>query len=221
MPADDRPREKLITRGAQHLTNAELIALLIHSGTATIPAVDLARQLLNQTDNNLRNLGKLSLSELIQLQKGIGTAKGAAIIAAFELGKRYHSCISRKGDRITSSSDAYHCLLPHMPAHDQEEFHALYLNQNNQVIAHKRISAGGISETVADIRIILREAICFSASALIVGHNHPSGNRSPSQADDQVTRKIKEAAALHDIRLLDHIIVAHEQYFSYADEGKL
>ncbi len=221
MPSDDRPREKMLKHGASALTNAELIAILIHSGTPKTTAVDISRLLLNQVESNLRQLGKLNTMEIAKLQKGIGPAKAASIVAAFELGRRYQSTLSIVRNQIKSSRDGYEYLSQFMPTKTQEEFHALYLDQSNKILSHQKISSGGISETSADVRLILKEAIILSASGIIISHNHPSGNTQPSNADDQVTSKIKEASHLHDIRLLDHIIIAHERYYSYADEGRL
>ncbi len=221
MPTDDRPRQRMIKQGPSSLTNAELLAILINTGSRTHTAHDLSRLLLNQVDNNLRQLGKLSLREIVKLQKGIGTAKAATIVAAFELGKRYQSTISIVRNQIKSSREGYVYLSQFMPTQTQEEFHALYLDQSNKILSHQKISSGGISETLADVRLILKEAIILSASGIIISHNHPSGNTQPSTADDQITTKIKEASRLHDIRLLDHIIIAHERYYSYADEGRI
>ena len=221
MPSDDRPREKMIKQGPSSLTNAELIAILIHSGTPKNTALDLSRLLLNQAENNLRQLGKLNIEEVAKLQKGIGMAKATSIVAAFELGKRYQSTLSIVRNQIKSSREGYEYLSQFMPTKTQEEFHALYLDQSNKILSHQKISCGGISETSADVRLILKEAIILSASGIIISHNHPSGNTQPSNADDQVTNKIKEASLLHDIRLLDHIIIANERYYSYADEGRL
>ncbi len=221
MPTDDRPREKMIKQGPKSLTNAELIAILINSGTRAHTSLDLSRLLLNQVENNLRQLGKLNLRDITKLQKGVGIAKASTIVAAFELGKRYQSTISIVRNQIKSSREGYEYLNQFMPTETQEEFHALFLDQSNKILSHQKISSGGISETLADVRLILKEAIMLSASGIIISHNHPSGNTQPSHADDQITSKIKEASHLHDIRLLDHIIIAHERYYSYADEGRI
>lgn len=218
--SDDRPREKLLAKSVQNLSNAELLAILIGSGTREISAVELSRQILLSAGNNLAELGKFSVSELIKI-KGIGQAKAVIIVAALELGKRRNS--SELSDRISvnSSKDVYNYFHPIMADLVHEEFWVLYLNRSNKIIDKYKLSQGGISGTVTDIRLILKRAIEVLASSFIVCHNHPSGNLKPSENDTNITCKLKSAALQMDINLLDHIIIANNSYFSYTDEGIL
>jgi len=218
--SDDRPREKLLTKGAQNLSNAELLAILIGSGTREISAVELSRQILLIAENNLAELAKFSVSQLVKI-KGIGEAKAVTIIAALELGKRRNS--SELSDRLSvnSSKDVYNYFYPIMADLVHEEFWVLYLNRSNKIIEKYKLSQGGVSGTVTDIRLILKRAIELLASSFIVCHNHPSGNLKPSENDTNITHKLKAAALQMDINLLDHIIIANNSYFSYTDEGIL
>lgn len=215
---EDRPREKLIQKGPSALTDAELLALLISSGTKDRSAIDLARDILALAQNNVQELGKLSLEELKKV-KGIGIARGITIAAALELGRRRQQAEGLQRPTISSSQSAADILIPLMRDLNHEVFYVIYLNQANKIIKYEAISSGGITGTVADIRIILKNALLNGANQLIVAHNHPSGNLKPSKADLDLTRKLKESALLMDIRLLDHIIVAGNKYTSLNDEG--
>lgn len=217
---EDRPREKLLKKGVQSLSDAEIIALLIGSGTKNETAVELSKKVLKSANNNLNELGKLNISDLIKL-KGIGEAKAITILAALELGRRRKNSdiISKK--KITQSRDIFELFQPIIGDIPHEEFWILLLNRSNRIIEKIKISQGGVSGTVIDVKIILKQAIEKLASSIILCHNHPSGNKIPSSADDSITGKLKSAAELLDIQVLDHIIIADVDYFSYADEGKL
>ena len=217
---EDRPREKMIMKGPAALSNAELLAILIGSGTREESAVDLSMKILGIADNNLNQLGKKTIGDLQKL-KGIGEAKAITIMAALELGRRrkHEEALERKN--ISSSKDAFdffHPLLADLP---HEEFWILYLNRANAVIEHTCVSMGGVSGTFIDIKIILRRAIELLASSIVLCHNHPSGNKMASNQDIDITRKIKLAATSIDISVLDHIIIADNLYLSFADEGML
>ncbi|BDD05933.1 RadC family protein [Aureibacter tunicatorum] len=216
----DRPREKLLLKGKHNLSDAELLAILLGSGTKSLSAVDLAKSILKESDNNLNSLAKLNFNELIKF-KGIGSAKAIAIISALELGKRRssHSPISRP--KIQSSKDAYQVLQKHLMDLHHEEFWILFLNRANDILSEKRISLGGMSGTVADPKIVFYEALQQKAQAIIIAHNHPSGNPTPSQADLALTKKLVAAGKMLDIQILDHIIFCDHCYKSFADEGIL
>lgn len=218
--AEDRPREKLMKKGINSLSDAELVAILIGSGTREETAVDVAKRLLNSVKNNLNELGKLSLKELIKT-KGIGEAKAISIIAALELGKRRKLTDVKEKPKITSSADAYNLIQPVLGDEKVEEFWVIYLNRSNRVIEKIKISQGGVTGTVTDVKIILKHGVELLASSIILCHNHPSGNIQPSNADVLITEKIKEAANFLDIQVLDHLIISANSYFSFADEGKL
>lgn len=215
---EDRPREKMLASGIQSLSDAELIALLIGSGTRKVSAVDLARQIMHMAGNNLDKLGKYSVSDLKKL-KGIGQARAISIVAALELGRRRKLADSPENTKITGSHEVYNLMYPLLCDLVHEEFWVLLLNRSNKVIDKQKISQGGITGTVTDIRLILKMAIDNLATSLILCHNHPSGNLQPSDADISITRRLKESAALMDISLLDHIIIAGKGYFSFADEN--
>jgi DNA repair protein RadC len=215
---EDRPREKMLLKGIQSLSDSELLALLIGSGTRKASAVDLARQVLNMAGNNLDKLGKYSVSDLKKL-KGIGQARAISIVAALELGRRRKVSDSPEEMKITGSADAFNLLGPMLADLSHEEFWVLLLNRSNKVIEKQKISQGGITGTVTDIRMILKIALDNLATSLILCHNHPSGNLQPSEADLSITRRIKESAALMDISVLDHLIIAGKSYFSLADEN--
>lgn len=217
---EDRPREKMLTKGLQSLSDSELIALLIGSGTRKISAVELARQVLHQSGNNLDKLGKCSVSDLKKL-KGIGQARAVTIVAALELGRRRKLADPPEKARISGSADVSNLMFPLLSDLSHEEFWILLLNRSNRVIEKRRISQGGITGTVTDIRMILKMALDSLATSLILCHNHPSGNLQPSDADISITRRLKESASLMDITLLDHLIVAGKNYFSFADENIL
>ncbi len=214
---DDRPREKLIKNGSQSLSNAELIAILLGSGTRNDSAVSVAQKLLLQANNNLNELASYSYTQLCKI-RGVGTAKAVRLMAALELGRRRNAEVVMDRKKVASSADAatiFTALLSDLP---YEEFWILLLNRANYIIDKIKISQGGISGTVTDVRIILNAALERKASAIIVCHNHPSGNLIPSDADKEFTKKLFEACKIMDISLLDHIIVGQSGYFSFADE---
>lgn len=215
---DDRPREKLLHKGPTALSDAELLAILISSGTRERSALDLARDVLKQADNKLHDLGRLTVEQL-QQTKGIGEARAITIAAALELGRRRQMSAGLSRKTIGQSRDAAEILIPLMCDLSHEVFYVLYLNTSNTVIRTEHIGKGGLSSTVADIRIILKSALLNSASKLIVAHNHPSGNLKASREDISMTEKLKQAAELMDIKLLDHLIVGGNDYYSMADEG--
>lgn len=215
---DDRPREKLLYTGAENLSHSELLAILIHNGTRQKTALDLAKEVLKLGQDNLTELGKLSVKELMKV-KGIGEAKAITITAALELGRRRECSTALQREMVRSSSDIARMLQVKFRDHRHEVFAVLYLNRANKIRQLEIVSEGGITGTVADPRIILRKALEQDAVSLILCHNHPSGSLRPSRADEQLTAKIKSAAALLDITVLDHIIVSEEGYFSFADEG--
>jgi DNA repair protein RadC len=215
---DDRPREKLRAKGARFLSDSELLAILIRTGLEKWSAVDVAKDLLAQNKNDLSILGKLSVKELAKV-KGIGETKAIIIAAALELGRRRRSTGYLDNLVVTSShkvADYIQSLLQDM---QNEVFGVIYLNQANKIVHHEVISVGGITGTVADPRIIFRKALAEDAVAMILFHNHPSGNLRPSRQDQELTNKIVQAAKLFDMRVLDHLIVADNRYFSFADEG--
>lgn len=215
---DDRPREKLERIGRAQLTDAELLAIILGSGTRRESAVEVARRLLHAVGNNLRELGKLNLKEL-QTFNGIGPAKAISITAAFELGRRRQEAAPIQRRQIRGSRDIFEIFSPKLADLPHEEFWVMCLNRSNKFINSKRISHGGISSTVADIRLILRFAIESNASALIICHNHPSDSLQPSNQDIRITKAVAEAVKYFDIQLLDHLIVAESGYYSFADEG--
>ncbi|MBL0057506.1 MAG: DNA repair protein RadC [Chitinophagaceae bacterium] len=218
--SDDRPREKMLTKGAGALSNSELLAILINTGNATKSALELAKEVMGICRNNLAELGKLTIKDLEEV-KGIGKAKAVTISAALELGRRRDESLFLEKPVIRSSTDLAGLLRSLLKDHLYEVFAVVFLNQANKVNHFEIISRGGITGTVADPRIILKKALAHNATSLVLCHNHPSGNLQPSRADEQLTQKIREAALLFDIRLLDHIIVSEEGYYSFADEGNL
>ncbi|MDX2250465.1 MAG: DNA repair protein RadC [Bacteroidia bacterium] len=215
---EDRPREKLLQRGIEALTDAELIAILLASGTRERSAIDLAREMI-ETVGGLPQIAQADVAELTQL-KGIGKAKAITVIAAFELGRRKLLKISET-PRLTHSESVAKYLSPRLADLKQEVFYVLFLNRNNEIIAEKQIFRGGVSATIIDPRIVFREAIHHLASAIILSHNHPSGNLTPSQADIEITRKLISGGKVFDIQVLDHIIVSARGYYSFADQGLL
>lgn len=217
---DERPREKLLHKGAASLSDTELLAILINSGTKEHSAIDLARDILSRAHNHLHELGRLSLKEL-QQTKGIGEARAITIAAALEIGKRRQVGEALQRPIINSSKDAAALIVPLLCDLTHEAFYVLYLNQSNRVIRHEMISTGGLTGTVADTRIILKNALLHNANQLVIAHNHPSGNLQPSAADRQLTQKIKDAALMMDIKLIDHLIIGGTKYLSFGDEGML
>lgn len=217
---EDRPRERLWIKGPSSLSDAELIAILIRSGTRNKSAVELARELLALAGNSLPELGKLSVTSIRKL-KGIGNAKAVIVAAALELGRRRKMAEAAENPQIRSSSDVYNIFNPLMEDLSYEEFWILFLNRANKVISRMKLSQGGISGTVTDVRLVMKRAIEVLASGLVICHNHPSGNNNPSDSDIRITQKIKEAGALMDIHLLDHLIISGKDYYSFADNGAL
>lgn len=217
---EDRPREKLMLKGKTVLSDAELIAILIGSGSRNETAVELSKRILNSVNNNINALASLSLEKLMEF-KGIGEARAISIITALELGKRRHFEQIEIKPQITSSKNAYAIIQPIIGDLLHEEFWALYLNNSNKVIKKKLMSKGGITTTMVDVRVLFREAVELSSVGLIVCHNHPSGKLTPSKSDKELTKKIKEAGAILDIKLLDHLIITQKDYFSFADNGIL
>ncbi|MEY4931082.1 MAG: repair protein RadC [Bacteroidota bacterium] len=217
---EDRPREKLLLKGTTALSDAELVAILIGSGTPKLSAVELSKKILLHGKNNLNELARLSVKDLTKI-KGIGEAKAITIIAALELGRRRKEQDPEEKPKITSSKDAFDLLKGDMMDLPKEEFWVLLMNRANRVIKKKRVSEGGVSGTVADPKIIYKLALEELASGIIVAHNHPSGNLQASQSDIDLTKKLKEAGKFLEIQLLDHIIIANQKYLSFADEGMI
>ena len=217
---DDRPREKLVAKGKTTLSDAELIAILIGSGNREESAVGLSKRILQSVEGNINELAKLSVEKLTNF-KGIGEAKAIAIITALELGKRRQLETALEKPKITSSKDVFNLIQPLIGDVEHEEFWVLFLNNSNKVLAKKQISKGGLTATVVDVRLLFKRALELTSVAMVVCHNHPSGKLQPSNADKQLTKKIKEAGVTLDIKLLDHLIITEKAYFSFADEGVL
>ncbi len=216
----DRPREKLLLRGKQALTEAELLAILLGSGSREETAVSLAKRILGGSSNNLYELGKRTVAELIRF-KGVGKAKALSLVAALELGRRRQLAQAEVRPQIRSSRDAYNVIAPLLADLAHEEFWILLLNRANRVVGRQQISQGGVTGTVVDAKVIFRKAIEGLACSIILCHNHPSGNLQPSQADTELTRKLAQAGKLLDIVVLDHLIISEAGYYSFADEGEL
>ncbi|MCX7547883.1 DNA repair protein RadC [Xanthomarina sp. F1114] len=216
----DQPREKLRDKGKASLSDAELVAILIGSGSRNETAVDLSKRILASVDNKLNALGKLSLKQLMTF-KGIGEAKAITIAAALELGRRRggEELIQKK--KITSSQSVFQIMQPILGELPHEEFWIIYLNNSNKIIQKNQLSKGGITGTLVDVRLVLKNALEVGATGLILVHNHPSGTLKPSEADKQITRKLKLAGESLDIKVLDHVIVTEKAYFSFADESLL
>jgi DNA repair protein RadC len=217
---EDRPREKLLLKGKAALSDAELLAILLGSGTVSVSAVELGKQILGSVENNLNSLAKLSVKDLERF-KGIGEAKAITIVAALELGRRRKEAELPQKQQITSSKAVFNLMQSHLMDLMHEEFWVILLNRANIVIKKVQISTGGLSGTVADPKLIFKTALEHLASSVILVHNHPSGNLKPSQADKDLTQKLKQAGQLLEIPVLDHIIIAEKHYFSFADEGIL
>jgi len=216
----DQPREKLRANGARFLSDAELIAIIIGSGTQDVSAVDLAKIMLSSVQNNLNEVGKLSLAQLTSF-KGIGEAKAIKIMATMELGRRHKEGATIHQPKITSSASVFELMQPLLGLLEHEEFWVLYLNNSNKIISKIQLSKGGITATVVDTRLLLKKALEVGAVALILVHNHPSGGLEPSRSDRNLTEKLKIAAKTLDIKVLDHLIVTEKTYFSFADENLL
>ena len=217
---DEKPREKLALHGASHLSNAELVGLLLGTGTRTQSAIDVARSLLQLTDNQLSLLGRLSLSDL-QKVRGIGFAKAVTILAALELGRRRKRDDLKLKPVVRGSNTAFEVFLPYLSDLNHEEFWVLYLNRANRPIKVGKVSSGGLTATVVDPRVVFRTALECNATQLILAHNHPSGNLEPSQADRDLTDRFLQAGSLLEIEVLDHLIVSNANYHSFADHGML
>ena len=218
---DDQPRKKLMQKGAAVLSNSELLAILINTGIPNKSALDVAKELLQAADNDLVKLAGLSVQEIANMRiKGLGEAKTIHIAAALELGIRRNAS-DKKKETISKSADIAEYLRANFEYLQQEVFVVVFLNRGNKVMHHQIISEGGLTGTIADPRVILKKALEHNATSLILCHNHPSGNLRPSKADEVLTQKIKQAAMLLDIQLMDHIIVSSEGYFSFADEGMM
>jgi DNA repair protein RadC len=218
---EDRPREKLLSQGAHVLSDAELLAILIGSGTPSESAVELSRRILHAVENNLNELGRLSTNELISRFKGIGTAKAVTIQAALELGRRRSLSDAAERPQVCSSLTSFHLLSPLLSDTPHEEAWILLANSANRLIGKHRVSQGGAASTLIDPRLILRLAVQSFATGIVLGHNHPSGSLQVSKEDDEITYRLYHAAHILDIRLLDHIVIGHNRYYSYADEGRL
>lgn len=217
---DDRPREKLLSKNPGSLSDSELLAILIHLGTRGKSAVELAKEVLNLGKNNLNELGKLSVKELMKI-KGIGRAKAITIAAALELGRRRQAALSLDKPLVKDSREVATYLQALLRDYRYEVFAVIFLNRAGRIKHFEVISQGGITGTVADPRLVLKKALEEDAVSIILCHNHPSGSLQPSKADEELTVKIREAARFFDIRLLDHIIVSEEGHFSFADQGLL
>jgi len=217
---EDRPREKMVYRGLSSLSDAELIAILIGSGNQDETAVELSRRIMERVKNNLNELGRLNIEDLKKF-KGIGEAKAITIIAAMELGRRRNHSDVLEMDKITGSKDVARFFRPIIGDLPHEEFWALFLNRQNRIIDKQRLSQGGLTGTVIDVRLVLKLALEKHATSLIFAHNHPSGNLDPSDADKKITRQLKESAKIMDIPLIDHLIITQGGFYSFADEGIL
>ncbi|MCR8666637.1 DNA repair protein RadC [Aestuariibaculum sp. M13] len=217
---DDQPREKLLYKGRSALSDAELVAILIGSGNREESAVALCKRILASVDHNLSALGKLTVKQLMQF-KGIGEAKAITIAAALELGRRRRGEEALEKKQISSSLSVFELMQPVIGELQHEEFWIIYLNNSNKVIQKNQLSKGGITGTLVDVRLVLKKALEVGATGLILAHNHPSGTLKPSEADKQITEKLKGAAQSLDIKVLDHLIITENAYFSFADEGIL
>lgn len=217
---DDRPREKLLLKGKTALSDAELIAILIGSGSRNESAVDLSKRILKSVDNNLNSLGKATINQLLQF-KGIGEAKAITIQAAMELARRRRSEETVELYKITSSQAVFDVMQPLIGELPHEEFWIIYLNNANKIISKFQLSKGGITGTLVDVRLVFKTALSYGAVGIILTHNHPSGTLKPSDSDKQITQKLKIAGEQLDIKVLDHLIITETSYFSFSDEGIL
>ena len=217
---DDRPREKLLLKGKNALSDAELIAILIGSGSREESAVDLSKRILQSVEGNINKLAKLSVDNLMKF-KGIGEAKAISIITALELGKRRQLESVLEKPKISGSKDVYNIMQPILGDLPHEEFWVIFVNNSNKVLAKTQVSKGGLTATIVDVRLLFKQALELAAVGVLVCHNHPSGKLTPSSADKQLTEKIKQAGITLDIKLLDHLIITEKAYFSFADEGIL
>lgn len=218
--ADDKPREKLLIKGKNALSNSELLAIIISSGSINESAVDLSKRILESCDNNLVSLSKLNIAQLKKF-KGIGTVKALTIEAALELGRRRQASAAVERPQIINSNDAYQYLKTMMEDIQHEEAWVLFLDRNSKPIAIENVSKGGLSSTVIDTKTVYKRAIEIGASMIIMAHNHPSGNCKPSKADDHITKQFVETGKLIDIQLADHLIITSTAYYSYADQNQI
>lgn len=217
---DDRPREKLLTKGKESLSDSELLAILINTGSGKNSAVDLAREVLKLGKDNLDELGKVSIKELMKIP-GIGEAKAVTVAAALELGRRRHGTPSFTKNTVRSSSELAEFLKASLKDYSYEVFAVVFLNRSNKINHFEVMSRGGLSHTIVDPRMIFKKAVEVDCTSLILCHNHPSGNLRPSRADEELTAKLKEAGKLLDIKVVDHLIVSDEGYYSFADDGMM
>jgi DNA repair protein RadC len=217
---DDRPREKFLLKGKNALSDAELLAIIMGSGNREDSAVELGRKILNSVANNWHNLSLLSLSDLMKF-KGVGEAKAISIAAALEIGHRRAAQEVPEKIQIRESKDIYKVLQPYLSDLQTEEFWAVFLNQNNRIVGKARLSAGGINQSVVDVRILFKTALEHLSTAIAIAHNHPSGNLKPSQEDLRITKQIADAGKILNIQLLDHLIISQNAYLSFADENIL
>ena len=217
---DDQPREKMMAKGKNALSNAELLAILLRIGKEGMSAVDVARSLLDSVDNNLIELSNLTLDDLMQ-HPGIGEAKAITIMAALELGKRRRAAEAILPSEVKDSKDSFERFLPYIDDMRQEHFLVLYLNQSNHPLKVECISNGGTTHVIADPKLIFKNALNLGATCLVLGHNHPSGNPRPSENDRQLTKKLVAAGKLLDINVIDHIIIGNERYYSFRDHGEM
>jgi len=217
---DDRPREKMLLKGRHALSDAELIAILIRTGSRNESAVALSQRILSASHNNLIELGRRSISELMSFH-GVGRVKAVTIAAALELGRRRREAEALDREKISGSASVFEYLHPSLGDLTHEEFWVLFLTNSNRVIKKMQLSKGGITGTLVDVRLVYREALLLNAVAVILAHNHPSGNLKPSRADIELTKKMKAAGEKLDIKILDHLIITEKAYFSFADENLL
>ena len=217
---DDRPREKMISKGKAALSDSELLAILLRTGMEGLSAVDLARAIMDSVDNDLIKLSDLTLKELKDI-KGIGEAKAITLMAALELGKRRRAAEANLPTEVRDSKDTFERFLPYIDDMKQEHFLVMYLNQSNHVLKIECISNGGTTHVIADPKIIFKNALNLNATCLVLGHNHPSGNPRPSEDDRQLTKKLVSAGKLLDINVIDHIVIGNERYYSFRDHGDM
>ena len=218
---EDRPREKLLLKGKSSLSDAELIAILLRTGVKGSSALDIARKILKSVNGDLNGLGRLTVNDLKKLEKGIGETKAITLVAALELGRRRQATEARQLPMFRRSTDIFDYIYPELADLPHEEFYIIYLNKANRVISHQRLSAGGLTGTVVDVKLVLKMALELLATSIIAVHNHPSGNLKPSQADIEITRKLKVACQTIEMNLLDHLIIGDKSYYSFADCGEL
>lgn len=221
LDVSDKPREKALRQGIAALSNAELLAIVFGSGLPGRSVVDLSRDILRDNDNRLSRLARMSIHEVVKKYKGIGDAKAISLAAAFELGARCAVDMKQLDPQITGSNSIYERLRGQMALLNYEEFRVVHLSRANRIIFEETVSRGGTASTLVDVKLVMKSAIDKLSSALIFVHNHPSGNLNPSVADDKLTKQLKSAAELLDIRVLDHIIITSQGYYSYADNGRL